>query len=123
MTVTKIYHSREDLVAKLNDDKERVTYQDTGEDEMKIASASDCLVEYTDKLDAATEDYMNAMYEDDEDAPGHMAYSRREVVERWALCQAALSKLAWVMRFDGNEAYQRMMSAMDKGTVVDMSGL
>lgn len=123
MTVTRIYHSREDLIARLNNENDRVQWQDTEEDEAKIASASEAVAEFAEKLDAAVEDYLNAMYEEDEDAPAHMGYSRREMIERWALMQASLSKLAWVLRFDGNEAYQRMINSLDKGDAVDMSGL
>lgn len=121
--VTKIYHSREDLVARLNSDSDRVQWQNTEEDEKKIADVLETIVEYAEKLDAAGGDYLDSMYEDDEDAPSHMSYSRRELIERWALMQAALSKLAFVMRFEGNDAYQRMIESLDKGHSVDMRGL
>ena len=121
--VTRIYHSREDLIARLHTEEERVQWQNTEEDEKKINEAAECLVDYSEKLDAAIEDYLNAMYEEDEEAPSHMAYCRRELIERWALTQAALSKLAYIMRFDGNDAYQRMINALDKGDAVDMRGL
>ena len=52
-----------------------------------------------------------------------MSYARREVIEKWAYAQAALSKVAWVLRFDGNAAFERLINSIKDGKVIDMRGL
>jgi hypothetical protein len=59
----------------------------------------------------------------DEDSDSRMRYARREVVEKWAYAQAALSKVAWVLRFDGNAAFERLINAVKDGDTIDMRGL
>ena len=59
----------------------------------------------------------------DEDSESRMSYARREVIEKWAYAQAALSKVAWVLRFDGNAAFERLINSIKDGKVIDMRGL
>lgn len=121
--MTRLYFSREERVGEINDESNRVQYDSLENDLERIHEAWDALEEYVDQLGGAYEEYIEAMQEDGEDGPSRMGYARRDFIEKWSLTQATLSKLAWVMRIDGNEAYQRMMNALKSGNAVDMSGL
>ena len=122
MVVSRIYHSREDRINELHGDSERVQYD--GKDAERINEVSDTLDTHEANLFVALEEYMNELGAPvDEDSDSRMRYARREVIEKWALAQAALSKVAWVLRFDGNAAYERMLNAIKTGEAVDMRGL
>jgi hypothetical protein len=113
--VSKIYHSREDRIGEIHDGAERISYD--GRDKERIDQVRDVSDEYFTELYDACDDYVRSS--DDEE----LEYNRRALIERWALAQAALSKVAWVMRFDGNKAYERMMDALKNGATADMRGL
>lgn len=113
--VSRIYHSREDRIADLHSGTERINYD--GKDKPRIEEVTVIVDEYADKLCEALDKYVES--EDDEE----LDYNRRNVIECWALAQAALSKTAWVMRFDGNMAYERMINALKTGASADMRGL
>jgi hypothetical protein len=117
MTVTKIYHSREDLIAKLHKEADRIQNKDRDTDCRKM-------IDVINTIEDPFEDMLDGVWDilDAEDADEE-AYARRTMIEKWALVQANLSKLAWVMRIDGNEAYNRMINALETGDAVDMRGL
>lgn len=115
MLISKIYHSREDRVAELQGEDERIQYD--GKDDGRINDVIDAIDEYTNQLCGASDTLLQS--EDDEE----LEYNRRNFIERWALAQAALSKAAWVLRFDGNKAYERMINALKTGSAADMRGL
>jgi hypothetical protein len=115
MLVSKIYHSREDRVAELHDDVDRIQYD--GQDGKRILELSDTVDQLTEKLCDALDQFTDS--EDDEE----LEYNRRTIIERWAIAQAAVSKVAWVLRFDGNVAYERMINAIKTGAAADMRGL
>jgi hypothetical protein len=123
--IGKIYHSREDRIAELNSEEARVQYKSATDDAKRIQDAFECVDENINELDSAVADYLERICttDDDEDSPSLIRYSRRELVERWAFAQGALSKLAWVLRIDGNEATQRLVNALKEGKSMDMSGL
>lgn len=115
MLVSKMYHSREDRIAELHDGSERLNYD--GQDAERITAVTDTVEDYAVKLCVALDKYTES--EDDEE----LEYNRRNAIECWALAQAAISKAAWVMRFDGNVAYERMINALKDGSAADMRGL
>lgn len=125
MVTGKIYYSREDRIRDLHGDEDRVSWDNPTSDYEKINGCIDVLDEYIEELGGAAEDYASEVIsaDADEDAPARMAYARRELIESWALAQAALSKFAYVLRFDGNQAYERMINALKGGGAVDMRGL
>jgi hypothetical protein len=121
-TISRIYHSREDRVAELHSDDERVQY-DKG-DVDRITQVMDVLGEHSDNLLDALDDYsLEASSPVDEDSDSRMAYARRELIEKWAYSQGALSKVAWALRFDGNVAFERLINAIKNGETIDMRGL
>jgi hypothetical protein len=120
--VSRIYHSREDRISDLHSDPERVQYD--GKDATRVNEVSDTLDTHEANLFVALEEYLNELDRPvDEDSESRMSYARREVIEKWAYAQAALSKVAWVLRFDGNAAYERLINAIQTGDTIDMRGL
>lgn len=121
--VVQIYHSRESRVGDLCEEEDRVQLEDAREDVEKLKSAFGILFEQTDDLDSKGEDYMLALLDEDGYNYVPIRTARNELIESWANAQLALSRLAWVLRLDGNDAYQRMVNARKHGLVVDMSDL
>ena len=118
--VSRIYHSREDRISELHDANDRLNYD--GKDHMRAEDAANVLDEYTNKCCEAIDAYSEAAGDADQ-SPEELDYARRNAIECWALAQAALSKVAWLMRFDGNKAYERMINALKTGAAADMRGL
>jgi hypothetical protein len=115
MLISRIYHSREDRVADLHDSNEQLNYD--GHDGERLTDVADVVDDLVGKFCEALDKYVES--EDDDE----LEYNRRNAIERWALAQAALSKAAWVMRLDGNVAYERMINALKDGSAADMRGL
>lgn len=115
INVSKIYHSREDRIADLHDGNDRIQYD--GNDGQRLDEVMGCIDDYVGQLYDAMDRYMDS--EDDRE----LEVNRCNVIECWSLAQAALSKAAWVMRFDGNKAYERMINSMKTGAAADMRGL
>lgn len=122
MTISKIYHSREDRISDLHSDVERVQYDE--DDVERIQTVTNVVDEYEEALAESLDDYVSELESEvDEDSDRRMQYARQMVIEKWALAQGALSKVAWTLRFDGNVAYERMINALKTGAAVDMRGL
>ena len=129
--VIKVFYGREDRIAELNEEIDRVDYKDTSADAEKIDLAYDTIFDYTGELEEKVSDYLAASAEVDaveegeeaDEARAGLLIARTELVETWALTQAALSKFAWVLRIDGNEAYHRMIDALKNRDTVDMRNL
>src|SRR5437868_11515576 len=110
--VSRIYHSREDRIKDLHGPDEQLAYADNDHD--KITDLLDVVDEYTSTLLDKIEEYQTALASDDFN-DDETNYVRKEVIERWALAQAAISKVAWFFRIDGNAAYERMINAVRTG--------
>jgi len=122
VTVSRIYHSREDRISELHNDKERVQYDK--DDIIRLENVSEVLDTHEANLFEALEDYIKELESPvDEDSESRMRYARQMIVEKWAFAQAALSKVAWVMRIDGNQAYERLLNAVKTDKPIDMRGL
>lgn len=121
--VVQIYHSRESRVAELCDEEQQVQLMDAREDVERIKDAFGILFEQVDKLDEASEQYLVEVLEEDEYNAKPLRTARNEMIEAWSNTQLALSKVAWVLKVDGNEAYQRMVNARKHSLIVDMSDL
>jgi hypothetical protein len=103
-------------------DIERVQYDK--DDVQRVESAAEVLDTHEANLFEALEDYIRELETPvDEDSESRMRYARQMLVEKWAYAQAALSKVAWVMRIDGNQAYERLISAIQSEKPIDMRGL
>lgn len=124
MPMDKLYHSREDRIADLHPEEDRVDFSDADRDAEKIEEAALTLDEHINSLEEALAIYSAELSaEIDEDSAAAMSYARRDMIEKWAMAQAALSKVGYVLRFDGNAAFQRIINALKDGQEVDMRGL
>ena len=127
--VERMYFSREQRISDIHREEERVDYTSAESDGNKLADAMAVVNDKTDELEKALEEYFISITfeggdeEDQRDAYMRILAQRRELVTQWAYAQAALSKLAWILRVDGNEAYQRLIKAIQNGEEVDMGGL
>jgi glycerate-2-kinase len=120
--VSRIYHSREDRISDIHGENDRVQW--SGDELDKISELSKVVEQYSGKLTESVTEYHQAVAQDaDEDYERNLRYARQEMIEKWALAQAAISKVAYVLRFDGNTAYERMINALKSGDAVDMRGL
>lgn len=117
---TQMYYSREDRIAEINGPEERVQYQDPGEDEFKSLDPVYATAEALLELEHSVQTFFT---ECKEGPPSAIKKSREELVYNWALAQASLSKVAWVLRIDGNDALQRLVTAIKNRNTVDMEGL
>jgi hypothetical protein len=117
------FNSREDAVKLVAEDEQRVQYDGADLDRIKAIAGTfthhaveliESLGQYGDETQA----------EADEDTESRMAYARRDLIEKWATTQLALSKIAWAIRTNGDDAYNRLLSALgtEDGNI-DMRGL
>lgn len=114
--------TREDMIGELTADAERVQY--SGLDETRIEYAATGFTRHAVELIASMGEYGKELVaETDEDSVSRMGYARRDLIEKWALVQAALSKLAYVSHFSGDEAYTRVIDALKTEGPIDMQGL
>lgn len=118
----KMYYSREDRLGDIFNENERAQYQKPGEDYQKASDTLEALDESLDDLYEQLIQYFTAVEARDND-PQNIAFKRAEMVEGWSKAQAILSKFAYVLRIDGNDAYQRLINAIKEGNAVDMTGL
>lgn len=124
MTISRIYHSREDRINEIHGRDERVSYDDPAKDYERVTACTDLVGEYTDDLMEALDEYSSEIIAPvDEDSESRMRYARQTIVEKWALAQGAISKVAWVLRINGNDAYEKMIEAIKTGAAMDMRGL
>lgn len=113
--VTRIYHSREDRISEIHPEQARIQYD--GYDGKRLSDVQNTFDEYSVRLCDKIDDYLDSEDEDE------LEYNRARLIEDWAMAQAALSKIAWAMRFDGNAAYERLMNSIKTDAPVDMRGL
>ena len=122
MTASKIYHSREDRIKELHADEERVQYDEA--DKGRIESLASVVTDYTTLFLNSLGMYRKELDEPiDEDSESRMGYARRDLIEKWAMMQGAVSKAAWTFRFDGNSAFEKMIESAKTDAAMDMRGL
>jgi hypothetical protein len=115
--------NREEAVTLLSDEQQRVQY-DEGDAE-RIIDVTGTFTHHAVELIGSLGDYAKETESEvDEDSESRMGYARRELIEKWAAAQLALSKIAFVIRLDGDAAYDRLVSALNiEGGNIDMRGL
>jgi hypothetical protein len=116
----RLYYSREDLFAKVADPDDRVQCVDAQEDYDRALDPLTRTAEVLDELHTSLGEYFDEV---DEGHPEAIKRSRERLVMDWAMAQGTLSKLAWVLRIDGNDAFQRLMNAIKDGKTANMEGL
>lgn len=116
----QLYYSREDRINDICEDADRVQYQDPVEDEKAALDPLYATGESVDMLETCVEDYFDAIEGGD---PAVIRHKRSQLAYEWAAAQLALSKVAWVLRIDGNDAFQRLVNAIKTQSTADMEGL
>lgn len=118
-----MYNTREEAVASVADDSCRVQYDGKDYDRIKdiAGTLTHHMVELIESLGAYADETVTEV---DEDSDSRMGYARRDLIEKWSTAQLALSKIAFVIRADGQTAYERLVAALNiEDGVIDMSGL
>lgn len=117
------WHSREGALNLVFDEKDKVQYDK--DDEKRIADFAMMFGHNAAALATTLANYRDALLaEDSEDSAEVMKTSRAELCEAWAYAQLALSKIAWAIRLDGNEAYAKLInSQMDSTYPLNYKGM
>lgn len=117
------YNNREAAAANLSEESQRVQY-DKG-DLNRVADATAVVTQHTvDLIETLGHYAKETQAEVNEDSEARMGYARRSVIEKWATAQLALSKVAFVLRIDGDAAYRRLVEALStENGNIDMRGL
>lgn len=106
---TENFHSREGALNLVFDDTDRVQYD--GEDDSRLYKSAEMFAHNCAGLVTVLSEYKDGLLaEAGSEAADSIASTRAEVIEAWAYAQEALSKIAWCLRFDGNEAYAKLIN-------------
>ena len=116
-------NSREEALTLLATDAERVQYDEGDAD--RLAAVAGTMTHHCVELIESLGAYAaETKAEPDEDSASRMGYARRDLIEKWALAQLALSKVAFAIRVNGNEAFDRLVNALNiEGGNIDMTGV
>lgn len=118
--IVRMYYSREDRVADIGEESQRMQFRDGAEDADKVFGIFDTFASAVEALDEKVSDYEAALADNDAEEATRL---RAEVIELWAGTQAGLSAVAWVMRFSGDVAFNRICDFAKDGTTYNMSDL
>ncbi len=103
--------TREQILAEHISEDHRVQYD--SEDTARLESVADLLTNASMLLIEALAKYRDAsIAEVNEDSADLMKQARYDLIFTWTMVQTAVSKVAWVTRFDGEEAYKRAVETM-----------
>jgi hypothetical protein len=103
---------------------EDTTLQYNEEDRERVNGAANGFTDASMNLLHALGDFYKEMASEvDEDSASRMQVIRENLVLRWAEVQLNVSALARVFRIDGDEAYQRIITAIKKGEEPNTGGL
>lgn len=111
------FHSREGALNLVYDEVERVQYD--GKDDERLAKIAEGLTLSAMSLISAMGAYRDAVQNPDqmsEDSVADVKEARAELCEAWTYAQMALSKVAWGIRLDGNEAYAKLINSQLNST-------
>lgn len=107
-------NNREEILSKLMDDDARVQYDDKDGDRIYAIAASfaetgTALMENLARYKEALEAPVN------ENSADAMKEARYNLVYSWTMAQAAVSKIAWGLRIDGDDAFKTAVEATAAG--------
>jgi hypothetical protein len=119
---TKNMANREKMVMDLCSDNERVQYD--GDDEARIAGVTTQFTQVAMLMIEALGQYnVAAQAPVDENSVDIMKGARADVVMSWAALQVVTSKIAGILRIDGDEAFKRILAVAHTPEDPDVSGL
>jgi hypothetical protein len=114
--------SRETIIGDVSAEDERVQYDDRDTD--RLTNVGDAVISHVSDFLKALDNYILALSAPaDEDSKMNMLEARMKLVEAWAIATCALSKAGWIIRVDGDEAFQRTAEAIKTGKALNLSGL
>lgn len=114
--------SRESIIGGMSKEAERVQYDD--KDTHRLMNVGDAVITHITDFLSALDAYIKALNAPvDEDSTLNMGTSRAILVEKWAIATCALSKAGWIIRVDGDEAFNRTTEAIKTGKALDVRGL
>lgn len=119
---SRLYFSREDRVGDIYSHDDRVQYKDVAEDYAAVEEVIDHLDLAAGDLYSSVDEYFGALQMPNA-TPELIKSNRAALVHHWAEAQEALSRLGWVLRIDGNDAFQRIVEAKKNDLLPDMKGL
>jgi hypothetical protein len=102
--------NREQQLAKHINDDHRLQYD--GEDEARLDNLATTFTQAAVAMIEALGEFREAAKaEVDESSADRMKSARYDAVYAWTMVQAAVSKVALVLRIDGDEAFSRAITA------------
>lgn len=100
--------TRETMLSGICSDDHRVQYD--GKDDPRIADIASGFTQAAVSMIESLGKYRDAMgAELNEDSADSMKEARYDVIYAFAMAQAAVSKVAWGLRIDADEAYKRAL--------------
>lgn len=114
--------SRETMVMDLCTQDDRLQYD--GKDEQRIAGVAAQFTQSAMLMIEALGAFSDAATAKvDENSTDIMKGARSDVVMAWAALQVVTSKIAGVLRIDGDTAFERILAVADNDGEPDVSGL
>lgn len=120
--MNKLYYSREDRISELLTEEDRVQYKNLDEDNQRVFDGLDSMDEALGIFTNVIEEYL-AVVGQEAATPENIARGRARLVFAWSMMQASVSALAYTLRIDGNDAFQRYVEAVKQDTTPNMAGL
>lgn len=119
---TSMTLSRETIIGNVSADSERVQYDD--KDTERLARVGDAVISHVTDFLQGLDAYMAVLNAPvDEDSKLQMGQARMVLVEKWAIATCALAKAGWIIRVDGDEAFNRTAESIKTGKALDLAGL
>lgn len=114
--------NREQIISANSPDDDRVQYD--GEDNKRIARAASLITDSAVMMIQALGEYTRASEAPvDENSADAMKAARYDVTLCWGALQLATSKIASVLRIDGDEVFSRMVESGLKQEDPNLEGL
>lgn len=113
---------RETMMKDITGDNGQVQYDDY--DVQRIEATAEAFTQSTVLMLEALGRYRKAMTaEVDENSVDEMKAARHDVIYAWTTAAGAVSMIANMLRFDGDEAYDKAVAAAKIGAVADFNGM
>lgn len=115
-------NNREQLLSKVCSDDHRLQYD--GNDGTRMTMLATAFTDASVAMIEALGAFNNAAEAPVSDTSAdEMKAARYDAVSAWTMAQAAVSKVAFVLRIDGEEAYRRAIKAVENEEDPEFSGL
>ncbi len=116
--------TREEKVKNMKNasDSDRVQYDTM--DSSRVMAASRAVTNEVVSLINALGAYVDMIEaEVDADTAAKIGSARNALIEQWGFTQVSLSNVAYVLRFNGEEVFDKVVEGFDKETPIDVRGM